>query len=130
MAKALNPGAFNDWVYDRIDDYSHRLEVYYGGAGSGKSYGACQKVLLKALNHPRKVLVIRKVGATLRHSVFQLFLDLLSAGGLLDMAKVNRSDFRSPWPTARTSFSKGWTTPKKSNPSPASPTSLSKRRPS
>lgn len=48
MAKALNPGAFNDWVYDRIDDYSHRLEVYYGGAGSGKSYGACQKVLLKA----------------------------------------------------------------------------------
>lgn len=94
MAKALNPDAFNDWVYDRIDDYSHRLEVYCGGAGSGKSYGACQKVLLKALNHPRKVLVIRKVGATLRHSVFQLFLDLLSAGGLLDMAKVNRSDFQ------------------------------------
>lgn len=38
--------------------------------------------------------MIRKVGATLRHSVFQLFLDLLSAGGLLDMAKVNRSDFQ------------------------------------
>lgn len=63
MAKRLNPEAFNGWVYEHIDDYSHRLEVYYGGAGSGKSYGAFQKVILKALNLRRKVLVIRKVGA-------------------------------------------------------------------
>ena len=94
MAKRLNPDAFNQWVYDIIDDYSHRLEVYYGGAGSGKSYGACQKVLLKALNRCRKVLVIRKVGATLKHSIFQLFLDLLSESGMLPFARVNRSDFQ------------------------------------
>ena len=48
--KQLNPAAFNDWIYNIIDDYSHRIEVYYGGAGSGKSYGGMQKVLLKALN--------------------------------------------------------------------------------
>ena len=94
MAKRLNPAAFNEWVYHIIDDYTHRLEVYYGGAGSGKSYGACQKVLLKALNRKRKVLVIRKVGATLRHSIFQLFLDLLSVSGFLNTTKVNRSDFQ------------------------------------
>ncbi len=94
MARQLNPAAFNPWVYDIIDDYSHRLEIYYGGAGSGKSYGACQKVLLKALNRRRKVLVIRKVGATLKHSVFQLFLDLIVQSGFSTLAKVNRSDFQ------------------------------------
>lgn len=94
MAKRLNPDAFNAWVYDIIDDYSHRLEVYYGGAGSGKSYGACQKVLLKALNRRRKVLVIRKVGATLKHSIFQLFLDLLEYSGFYTSARINRSDFQ------------------------------------
>ncbi len=60
MAKKLNPAIFNDWVYNGIDDYSHRIEVYMGGAGSGKSYGATQKVLLKALKYKRTVLVIRK----------------------------------------------------------------------
>ena len=50
MGRQLNPQAFNDWVYDHIDDYSHPLEVYYGGAGSGKSYGGMQKILLKAMN--------------------------------------------------------------------------------
>lgn len=94
MGKALNPSAFNGWVYDHIDDYSRRLEVYYGGAGSGKSYGACQKMLLKALNRRRKVLVVRKVGVTLKHSIFQLMLDLLSASGFLGAAKVNRSDYQ------------------------------------
>lgn len=94
MAKKLNPAAFNEWVYNIIDDYSHRLEVYYGGAGSGKSYGACQKVLLKSLNRKRKVLVIRKVGATLKHSIFQLFLDLLTASGCRGISHINRSDFQ------------------------------------
>ena len=29
-------------------DYSHRFEVYYGGAGSGKSHFIAQKILFKA----------------------------------------------------------------------------------
>ena len=66
--RRLNPAAFNEWVWKRLTDYSHRQEVYYGGAGSGKSYGAAQKVLLKAMNRRRKVLVVRKVGVTLRDS--------------------------------------------------------------
>ena len=74
--RQLNPDAFNSWVYDHIDDYSRRLEVYYGGAGSGKCFGACQKMLLKALNRRRKVLVVRKVVVTLKHSIFQLMLVL------------------------------------------------------
>ena len=94
MTKRLNPEAFNPWVYEHIDDYTHPLEVYYGGAGSGKSYGAMQKMLLKAMNARRKVLVVRKVGATLRDSVFQLTLDLLSEAGVLRACEISRADMR------------------------------------
>lgn len=98
MARRLNPAAFNEWVYAHIDDYSHPLEVYCGGAGSGKSYGAMQKLLLKAMNARRKVLVVRKVGATLRDSVFQLALDLLADAGLLRGCGVSRTDMRIALP--------------------------------
>ncbi len=35
--------------------YENRYEVYYGGAGSGKSHFIAQKILTKALNSKRKV---------------------------------------------------------------------------
>jgi phage terminase large subunit len=93
MGRALDPGAFNEWIYAIIDDYSHRMEAYCGGAGSGKSHGAMQKVLLKAINRRRRVLVIRKVAATLRDSVFALMLRLLAECGERESCRVNRSDF-------------------------------------
>lgn len=87
----LNPDCFNPWVYEHLNDYTKRMEVYYGGAGSGKSYGAMQKILLKALNHKRKVLVVRKVARTLYHSVFSLLTDLLMESGFYRYADINRS---------------------------------------
>ena len=91
--KQLVASAFNGWVYKIIDDYSCPIEVYYGGAGSGKSHGALQKVLLKAVNRKRKVLVIRKVGATIKDSVFALMRQLLVDCRQHGTAKINRSDF-------------------------------------
>ena len=111
--KRLNPDAFNRWVYDIIDDYSHPIEVYYGGAGSGKSHGACQKVLLKAMNNRRKVLVIRKVGATLKHSIFQLFLDLLAECGVSSWCSVNQSNFQITMPNGSIFIFKGLDNPEK-----------------
>ncbi len=78
----LNQGLFNQWVWDRLDDYSHRYEVFYGGGGSGKSYGAAQKVLLKALGNNRRVLVVRKTEKTLYDSVFRLFCQVLGGFGV------------------------------------------------
>lgn len=107
MARRLNPSAFNAWVYGHIDDYTHPLEVYYGGAGSGKSYGAMQKIILKALNARRKVLVVRKVGATLRDSVFQLALDLLRDAGIWRGCEVSRADMRVALPNGSLFLFKG-----------------------
>jgi len=78
----LNHKYFNDWVLDDINDYRKRYNIYYGGGGSGKSYGAVQKVILKALFNKRKVLVIRKVGNTLRHSIYAVFKSILDKTGI------------------------------------------------
>ena len=105
--KKLNPKAFNKWIYKIIDNYKHRIEVYYGGAGSGKSYGAFQKVLLKAMKSKRRVLVVRKVGNTLRISVWQLMLSLLSEAGIRDYCKINKSDFEIELPNGSVFIFKG-----------------------
>lgn len=105
--KKLNKKAFNKWIYDIIDDYSNRIEVYYGGAGSGKSYGAFQKVLLKALKSKRRVLVVRKVGATLKVSVWALMLSLLNASGMYSFSKINKSDFEIELPNGSIFIFKG-----------------------
>lgn len=60
-----------------VRDYNTRFNVFYGGAGSGKSYFVVQKIILKILQYKRKLLVVRKVGNTLRDSIWALFLRLL-----------------------------------------------------
>lgn len=76
-----------------IRDYKTRVNVFYGGAGSGKSYFVMQKIILKALDSQRKVLIVRKVGATLKESVWSLTLELIHTGGLAPtVKKINKSD--------------------------------------
>ena len=74
-------------------DYSHRFEIYYGGAGSGKSVFIAQKLIMKALRSYRKVLITRKVGSTLKDSVWQLVLDTLVEWGRYRKCNINKSVF-------------------------------------
>ncbi|MBQ2161287.1 MAG: PBSX family phage terminase large subunit [Firmicutes bacterium] len=76
-----------------FEDYSHRFEVYYGGAGSGKSVFIAQKLILKALRDNRKILIMRKVGSTLKDSVWQLVLDILVEWGRYSKCTINKSVF-------------------------------------
>lgn len=99
--------AFNDAYFPRLFDYKNRYEVYYGGAGSGKSVFICQKVLVKACARRRKVLVIRKYGTTLKDSVFDLFLTMLSKWGLQPYCKINLSTFSIKLPNDSVILFKG-----------------------
>jgi len=98
---------FNDWVLEGLKDYSHRLEVYYGGAGSGKSHGAFQKILLKALNEKRRVLVIRKVQSTLKHSVWSMMIKLISEVGYYEYCRINMTNFEIELPNGSLFLFKG-----------------------
>jgi phage terminase large subunit len=88
-------------------DYSRRYEVYYGGAGSGKSVFVAQKLLCKACRSVRKVLVIRKVGTTLKDSVFQLIVDMLKKWQLFSRCKVNLSTYTITLPNGSVFLFKG-----------------------
>ena len=98
---------FNDIYIPYLFDYSRRFEVYYGGAGSGKSIFVSQKLFIKALNDKRKVLVIRKVGRTLKDSVFQLFLDLLDKFQIREQCKINLTTFTIELPNGSILLFKG-----------------------
>lgn len=77
----------------------HRYLVLYGGAGSGKSVFAAQKILFRSIvegNH--RFLVVRKVARTLRNSVFTLFRDMLPHWGLTELSKINKSEMTISFP--------------------------------
>ena len=99
--------AFNEIYFPHLLDYSKRYEVYYGGAGSGKSVFVAQKLLVKALKSTRKVLVIRKVGTTLKDSVFQLIVDILKKWKIYQYCKVNLSTYTITLPNNSVFLFKG-----------------------
>ena len=107
----INPSkVFNRHIYDHLFDYDTFTEVHYGGASSGKSHGVFQKIVIKALKDwkkPRKILVLRKVGATVRDSVFADVQATLSYFGILNMCKVNMSAFRIELPNGAEFIFKG-----------------------
>ena len=98
---------FNTSFRDYLTDYRHRFEVYYGGAGSGKSCFITQKILVKALRNKRKVLIMRNVGSTLKDSVWQLMVDTLSQFQMLGFCKVNKSVFTIELPNGSILLFKG-----------------------
>ena len=96
-----------------IGSYRNRIEVYYGGAGSGKSVFVAQKLILKALKGKRKILVVRKVQRTLRESCFSLIKSMLSDMGILSRCKVNETNFTINMPNGSTFLFTGIDDPEK-----------------
>ncbi len=80
-------------VYKDFLTTKARYAILYGGAGSGKSVVAAQKLLIRLMSEEEhKFLVIRKVARTLRESVFSLFKDLISELGISEDFKINESN--------------------------------------
>lgn len=61
-----------------IMDWDYMYYLLIGGYGSGKSYSIATKVLLKAMDEKRTILVVRNVYDTIRESCFSLFKEILS----------------------------------------------------
>ena len=103
----INKSIFNDVYYPLLLDWTRRYEIYYGGAGSGKSVFISQKAIIKALNSKRKILVIRKVGTTLKDSVFALITDTLKKWDIYKYCKVNLTTFTIELPNQSIFLFKG-----------------------
>lgn len=87
----LSRKLFNKAYYPYLFDYSKRYEVYYGGAGSGKSHFVFQKAIIKACNSKRKILVVRKTAKSNANSTFQMAIDTLSKLKLLKYCTINKT---------------------------------------
>ena len=103
----LSRQIFNDIYLPDLFDYDNRYQVFYGGAGSGKSHYVFQKLVVKALNSKRKVLVIRKVARTLKDSCFQMTIDTLSKFKLLSFCTINNSTMTITLPNGSVFLFKG-----------------------
>jgi len=109
----LSKKLFNETYYPYLCQYNTLKEIYYGGAGSGKSHFIGQKIILKCLTEKRKVLVIRKVQTSQKESCWRLILDILSQWQILGYMKVNKSDMTIEFPNGSVILFKGLDDPEK-----------------
>lgn len=114
MKFTISKKCFNKSYLPQLENYNKRYNVYYGGAGSGKSHFAVQKMIYKYLKYPgRKGLVVRKVSNTLRESIFALFKSVLGDWKLYEQCKVNKTDMTIELPNGSSFIFKGIDDPEK-----------------
>lgn len=94
----LKRNLFVPKFYPLLLDYSHRWEVYFGSAGSAKSYFITQKLIVRACREQIKILVCRRYGTTIRNTCFSLFKDILAKWGLMPYVKIRESNFSISFP--------------------------------
>lgn len=90
-----------------------RYLVLIGGAGSGKSVFAAQKLIFRALKEKHRLLVVRKVSDTLKDSVFKLITAMLSEMGILSRCEVNKTEKTILFPNGSEILMKGLDDPEK-----------------
>ena len=70
----------------------HRYQIYFGGAGSGKSVFLATRCVLDTLRG-RNTLVVRQVARTLRNSCWNEILKAMNRLGLNRLFSVNKSEW-------------------------------------
>lgn len=80
-------------IYLDLYEEQARFLILYGGAGSGKSVFAADKVIHRMITEAgHKFLCLRKVGDTVKESVFAELLAAIENREVADEFKVNRTD--------------------------------------
>ncbi len=92
MAIKPLPKLYNDAYYRRLKDNT-RVQIYFGGASSGKSYFVAQRIVLDTLAG-RNTLVLRNVARTLRGSCWNEVIKAINALKpiLRDCFRVSKSE--------------------------------------
>jgi len=89
---SILPKLMNKWIID-LRNNRNRYICCKGGGGSGKSYGIIQLNVYRCITEPgHKYLVVRKVGKTIRESIFALIQEIISSYDCMPLFKVNKTD--------------------------------------
>lgn len=80
-------------VYLKYLNDKHRYQIFYGGAGSGKSVFVAQRELVKFFEGGHNFLIVRKTGKTNRNSTFALIKQILNSWNIpTKWYKINKSE--------------------------------------
>lgn len=110
----ISKKVFNEAYLPQLSNYDTRFNVFYGGAGSGKSKFVVQKLIYKYLQYPdRTALVIRKVGSTLRDSIFREFKSVLADWKIYDKCEIRETLLTISLPNGSSFMFKGLDDPEK-----------------
>lgn len=85
---------YNDVFLPFKHDYTRYL-IFYGGAGSGKSYSIAQILIERMLKDEKfNCLVVRKVARTNRDSTFALLNQIINRYGIRKLVDINNTEMR------------------------------------
>lgn len=87
----INKSVFNEVYYPYLDDLT-RIQIFFGGASSGKSVFLAQRLVRDLLKGERNYLCCRNVSKTIRSSCFTEIKKVITAWGLDKLFKINKSD--------------------------------------
>jgi phage terminase large subunit len=85
----------------------NRYNVFYGGAGSGKSRFLAMKLTLDLLKKKSKLLVVRQTFASIRDSVYAEFLDVFETFKITDYLSISKSTLTIDFPNGSQIIFKG-----------------------
>lgn len=85
--KKLNPVGF--YLLRFLQDLTIRFIILFGGSSSGKSYSVAQIILIFTLWEGSNTLVMRKVGASIRDSIYQDFKTAADQLGITNLFKFS-----------------------------------------
>ena len=87
----INKKVFNKIYLEKGLNNKNRVQIYFGGASSGKSYFLAQRTVLDVLNG-RNYLVVRQIASTIKKSIFNEIVKAINYFKLKDFFVINKSD--------------------------------------
>lgn len=88
-----------------MKDETKRFIFLYGGSSSSKSYSASQCVLLKTIEEGENTLVLRKVGSTIKNSIYEDFKTNADKMGIKHLFKFQQNTIKSLSNNSKIDFS-------------------------
>lgn len=89
----IDAAIFNPIYYPQLDNMS-RIQIYFGGASSGKSHFVVgQRVIIDLLKGGRNYMICRQVGKTIKKSVFNQITRTILDFGVSELFSINKTEF-------------------------------------
>ena len=79
-------------TFDNLVSANRRITQHVGGTRSGKTYAILQYIIVKALQEPQNITVVRRTVPSLKRSVIKDFKEILTNLGIWSNEAYNISD--------------------------------------